>query len=404
MKNKNYIDKKSEQLLHDITERLDYILGRQEPEDMEEQLWQWLLIINGEASRPALKDIKCIKLLYKRMMVMVDTGYQLQYLDKRTGVRVSDADEKQILNPAYALDDDKNAVYANTCMLHEGRIKTLAFEECLDPYKFIQSFFEYRSILQWKNCLKYWKIKATGNQAFFDGGLIENPLETYRYLVKMIEICFILFEIEYNGKPNTPFNYFFIRDNMPAYCSVEMILWPFEGLYRLFERINISELESGIQSWWAGTKRRHAWKGTATELIRLHETVQMMIELGFMIKCTKYFQETWLQPEDWNFRRQSRSSKTSTVPDTPYLTSEEKQNPFLVLIKNCKLDIGWFRDELNKRLEAALDTEMNLDDTYDTLGNIIKIIEALYVINDAIPDAGKRQRLFDLQSAVMEKG
>jgi len=118
MKNKNYIDKKSEELLHDITERLDYILGRQEPEDMEEQLWQWLLIINGEASGPGQKDIKCIKLLYKRMMAMVDTGYQLQYLDKRTGVRVSDADEKQILNPAYALDDDKNAVYANTCMLH----------------------------------------------------------------------------------------------------------------------------------------------------------------------------------------------------------------------------------------------------------------------------------------------
>ena len=59
---------------------------------------------------------------------------------------------------------------------------------------------------------------------------------------------------------------------------------------------------------------------------------------------------------------------------------------------------------MNKRLEAALDIEMNLDDTYDTLGNIIKIIEALYVINDAILDTGKRQRLFDLQSAVMDKG
>ena len=84
-------------------------------------------------------------------------------------------------------------------------------------------------------------------------------------------------------------------------------------------------------------------------------------------------------------------------------TGEEKQNPFLVLIKNCKLDIGWFRDELNRRLEAALDTEMNIDDTYDTLGNIINIIEALYVINDAIPDTGKRQRLFDLQSDVIRK-
>lgn len=403
MKNKNYADKKSGEWLHDVTDKLDYILGQQEPEEIEEQLWQWLLIIKGEAPGPGLKDIKCIKLLYKRMMAMIDTAYQLQYLDKLTGVRVSDADEKQIPNPAYALDDDKNAVYTNTCMLHEGRIKSSAFEECLDPYKFIQSFFEYRSVIQWKNCLKYWKIKATGNQAFFDDGLIENPLETYRYLVKMIEICFILFEMEYNGKPNTPFNYFFIRDNMPAYCSVEMILWPFEGLYGLFERINIPGLESRIQSWWAATKRRHTWKGTALELVRLHETVQMMIELGFMIKSVKYFQEIWLQPENWNFPREPRSSKTSAGPDTPRLTDEEKQNPFWVLIKNCKLDIGWFRDELHRRLEAALDTKMNIDDTYDTLGNIIKIIEALYVINDAILVTGKRQRLFDLQSVVVEK-
>jgi hypothetical protein len=394
MKNKNYTDKKFEELLHDVTDRLDYILGRQEPEEIEKQLWQWLLTINGEASKPGLKYIKCIKLLYKRMMAMIDTAHQLQYLDKRTGVRVSDADEKQILNPAYALDDDKNAVYANTCMLHEGRVKSLAFEECLDPYKFIESFFEYRSVKQWKNCLKYWKIKATGNKAFFDDGLIENPLETYRYLVKMIETCFILFEMEYNGKPNTPFNYFFIRDNMPAYCSVEMILWPFEGLYRLFERINIPELESGIQLWWAATKRRGIWKGTALQLVRLHETVQMMIELGFMIKSVKYFQEIWLQPENWNFPPEPRSSKMSAVPDTPCLTGEEKQKPFLVLVNNCKLDIGWFRDELHRRLEAALDTEMTIDDTYDTLGNIIKIIEALYVISDAIPDAGKKQRLF----------
>lgn len=405
MKNKNYTDAKSLELLHDITDKLDYILALQEPEEIGEQLWQWLLIIKDEAPGPGPKDIKCIQLLYKRMVAMIDTAYQLQYLDKRKGVRVSDANEKQIPNPAYALDDDKDAVFANTCMLHEGRIKSLAFEECLDPYKFIQSFFEYRSVIQWKNCLKYWKINATRNQAFFDDGLIENPLETYRYLVKMIETCFILFEMEYNGKPNTPFNYFFIRDNTPAYCSVEMILWPFEGLYRLFERINIPELESGVQSWWnATTVKKRTWKGTALELIRLHETVQMIIELGFMIKSVKYFQKIWLQPENWNFPPEPPSSKTSGEPDTFYLTDEEKQNPFLVLIKNCKLDIGWFRDELHRRLEAALDTEMNVDDTYDTLGNIMKIIEALYVINDAIPDAGKRQRLFNFQSVVVEKG
>jgi hypothetical protein len=402
MKNKNYIDEKSEELLHDVTDKLDYILGRQEPEEIGEQLWQWLLIIKGEVPGPGLKDIKCIKLLYKRMLAMIDTAYQLQYLDKRRGVRVSDADEKQIPNPAYALDNDKNALYTNICMLHEGRIRSLDIEECLDPYKFIQSFFEVRSVIQWKNCLKYWKIKATGNQAFFDDGLIENPLETYRHLVKMIEICFILFEMEYNGKPNTPFNYFFIRDNMPAYCSIEMILWPFEGLYGLFKRINIPELKSGIQTWWDATKRRGIWKGSALELVRLHETVQMMIEFGYMIKSTKYFQEIWLQPENWNFPPEPRSSNTSAGPDTPHLTSEEKQYPFLALTKNCKLDIGWFRDELNSRLEAALDKEMVVDDNYDTLGNIIKIIEALNVINDAILDTRKRQRLFDLQSLVVQ--
>jgi len=73
-----------------------------------------------------------------------------------------------------------------------------------------------------------------------------------------------------------------------------------------------------------------------------------------------------------------------------------------VLINNCKLDMGWFRDELNRRLEAALDGEMKIDDTYNTLGNIMKIIEALYVINDAILDIGKRQRLFALQSLVVQ--
>lgn len=40
MKNKNYTDAKSLELLHDITDKLDYILGPQEPEEIGEQLWQ----------------------------------------------------------------------------------------------------------------------------------------------------------------------------------------------------------------------------------------------------------------------------------------------------------------------------------------------------------------------------
>lgn len=402
MKNKSYTHETSEELLHILTDKLDYILGRQEPEKIGEQLWQWLLIIKDEAPCRRGKDIKSIKSLYKRMVAMIDTAYQLQYLDKRTGIRVSDADEKQIPNPGYALDGDRNRVYANTCMLYEGRVKLLAFEECLDPYLFIHSFFEYRCVIQWKNALKYWKIKATGKSPFFDDGHIENPLETYRYLVKMIEICFILFEMEYNGKPNTPFNYFFIRDNMPVYCSVEMILWPFEGLHRLFKRVNIPELESGIRSWWDATAAvGTTWnKGTALELIRLHETVQMMIEMGFMLKSAKYFQEVWLQPENWNFPPDPRLSGAGLHPS--HSTGEEKTNPFLALTQNCKHDVGWFRDELHNRLEAALDPDMQVDDTYNILGNIIKIIEALNMVNDAIPDSEKRERLF-LQYAVVRR-
>jgi hypothetical protein len=44
MKNKNYTDVKPEEVLHDVTDKLDYILGSQEPEEIEEQLWQWLLV------------------------------------------------------------------------------------------------------------------------------------------------------------------------------------------------------------------------------------------------------------------------------------------------------------------------------------------------------------------------
>jgi hypothetical protein len=88
MKNKNYTDKKSEELLHDVTDKLDYILGCQEPEDIEKQLWQWLLIIKDEAPIPRGKDEKSIRSLYKRMLAMIDTAYQLQRLDKRKGLRV----------------------------------------------------------------------------------------------------------------------------------------------------------------------------------------------------------------------------------------------------------------------------------------------------------------------------
>jgi hypothetical protein len=399
MKNKNDTDEKPEELLHDLTDKLDYILGSRQPEEIGEQLWQWLLIIKDEGPMPAQKDIKSIKSLYKRMVAMVDTVYRLQCLDERTGVRVSDANEKQIANPAYSFDESRNAVYANTCMLHEGRVKFLAIEECLDPYNFIQSFFEYRTIIQWKNALKYWKIKTIDNPSFFDDDHIKNPLKTYSYLLKMVEACFILFEMEYNGKPNTPFNYFFVRDNMPAYCSVEMILWPFEGLYRLLGRVNVPELESRIQLWWYATAAKgRMWKGTSLDLFRLHETVQMMIEMGFMIKSAKYFQEIWLQPENWNFPPKHRASKTITTQlHTPHLTNEEKANPFLVLTKNCKLDLGWFRDELHNRLEAALDPAMKINDPYNTVGNILKIMESLYLINYAILDSTTRQRLFSLK-------
>lgn len=395
MENKNHLDEEQQKQFHSLTDNLDYILGALEPEETGKELWTLLLIINDEAPLPEGKNKKLIKQLYKRMVAMIDTVYQLQHLEKLTGIRVSDADEKQTLNPAYSLPGKKDMVYENTSMLHEGLVRSLSFEECLDPYKFIQSFFEYRSVIQWKNSLKSWKEKATRSSSIVDGCYIENSLETYRYLFKMVETCFVLFEMEYNGKLNIPFNYFFIRDNMPAYCSVEMILWPFEGLYYLYESVHLPELESDLQSWWEATiAEEYSWRGTALELIRLHETVQMMIEMGFMIKNSKYFQKDWLFPKKWNLQPDEEPPKIKATFPTPHLTYEEIQNPFLALHENCKLDIGWFREILRERLETALDPAIKLDIESKTLNNILKIIEALYVLNNIIFDPEKRGRLF----------
>lgn len=372
---------------------INVVFDETTPKHLKARLWHWLLVIKDEVPKPCTKEErKEIELLYKKFITMIEYSWELIHLATHQALWVDGAKEQLIPNPAFV--SNSNPAYRNASLFYDGSVQALSLEEYLNPYECINSFFKWQSVVKWSHTSKYWKIKATAKDEYFDDGYLENPLQCYHLLLKLIDVCCLLCKMENDGLPNTPLNYFFAAEQLPAYSSAETILCPFESLYHLLGITGITELFSSLNVWKdAATSKKRSWqKGGAKSLLQLHDLVQILAELAFMIKSVPYLHASWLLSEKWAVPKDRKLKKPEDILEL--LTAEEQKNPFDVLNNELPHNMECYRDNLREYLEAALDKEKVFDYKYFKLDSIKKVIEALYVINYAVTDLERCNQLF----------
>lgn len=351
-------------------------------EDLRLQLWQCFLCITDGNYPKSKADTKDRKALFGILDILLDAAYSVIHAYEKEGFKMEECRQKVVKGPV-AGSEEVADLFARKIALHSGKILYLEYDECLDIYLFFERFFTFETIVHWKRKLKAWKKTVVKHPLFYDNQCDENPSETYLYLLKLTEACYLLNEHGFHSLPNTPLSGYFDNEDKVTACDFDGMFNPFEYLNRLLKNENASTLKRQLKVWFKATRKGHRWKSdNPARLINFKEYFQALIETAFLIRNSVYIFEEWLDPKTWSDEVHAPVKEyEGYLIEKQHLTKKELENPYLVLEKELKGNISFERFTLDEWLWIALDEASERADIFNYHLKFIRLIEALYLIN-----------------------
>lgn len=210
---------------------------------------------------------------------------------------------------------------------YNGIINYLTQKEIYSEHFFFSSFFDRRSITEWKAHLEKWISFAVDQDNNIVDASISSAHDTYQdyeCLQKLIECCWISIEQDehLNYQDLCPW---FNKDNYPVFSTIEYAFNPYDEIYGLFHYDSLIEQKKKINTWFTAVLHTETvWTGVASDLVDFYRKIGLMIECCWVIKelGSNY-------PKEWNsYNSYFSTERAKDVGDKhPFKLKELKEKP-----------------------------------------------------------------------------
>lgn len=266
-----------------------------------------------------------------------------------------------------------------------GIINHLNQQEIYSELIFFKNLFDSKSITEWKRQIEKWILFAIDK----DNNIVDSGISTayetfqdYVNLQKLLESCWISIEQDHN------LNYqdlcpWFNKNNYPVFSVLGFAFNPYDELFGLFHAHSLIQQKKKINTWFAAVlQTEKIWEGMASDLVKFHK------EIGLMIECCWVIKELGPNyPKEWNTYNTyySRKRAPEAGEKHPFKLKELKNKPENYLLQFFKdNDLNSCRNLLYECLYTALgDIEYYPYDEKEIKEfqvDLIKLVEAAYLI------------------------
>ncbi len=348
-------------------ENLGVIFEAQSPALLRQQLLHWSTMQHSYVA-PKRKQKAELREIYRTFKTLVKTALQLDTLPPAQQTQLIGVPQGVIRTSA-PISKHASDFYADWYSAEEH----LSAHEMLDPFLYFNQFFQQLTGQQWLELLHKWKTIALKRQDFPHYTMVPKHRAAIQ---KLVEACYLLYQINHHNVPILPSTPFLQSFNLPHNLNVEQISEPVFFLYLLLANKPLATFKTELHQWiyYAQQKEQHP---DAYALVKLQEAFSMLIDFAFLFANMEYISIAWLDHKNWSVPDPHLPEADNCQYE--YLTEAEMAAPLSALAPRLDFELGYQHEALQQWTLAALNKEEVCTIENKQVSDMLGILEALYL-------------------------